>query len=276
MSRRLIILIITICLFSFIYISIPQKTQTINFQRSTENILIAHAGGGLKSGTYSNSLEAIELAVTNGFEYIEVDFLQTQNGDWVLMHDWDKTHLKYFSRFPRLSVNYLIQSKSAAKSAIEFKSRSMRYELTPLSLTDLVDWLGHNPNVRIITDVKGNNRQALALIKSMMGDNIAQIIPQIYSASEYNDIFALGYKDIIFTAYRSSMGPSELKAFCDSHDLFALTIPKGWITQPVSNWLGPNNLPVFTHTVNSQKDVEVYNNFGVSGYYTDYLTPQSP
>lgn len=47
--------------------------------------LIAHAGGGLPDAVYTNSREAMDLAVAHGFKLIEVDFI-LRDGQLLLGH----------------------------------------------------------------------------------------------------------------------------------------------------------------------------------------------
>lgn len=49
---------------------------------------IAHAGGTIEGYKYTNSLEAIEHAIENGVQYIEVDFEWTADSQLVATHEW--------------------------------------------------------------------------------------------------------------------------------------------------------------------------------------------
>jgi len=257
------------------YVSRPPSLTNETYVPIDGGILIAHAGGGHEAGTYSNTKEAMDLAVANGFTYIELDFTQVKNGDWVLMHDWNKTHLRYFSPFPNFPPVLANLLNPIPETAKDFKARKMRFNLTHLTLDDTARWLEHHPNIRIITDVKGDNIEGLQAIKLALGNKTNQIIPQIYSPEEYSAVKSIGYSNIIFTAYRSSMGLNDIVEFCQSHDLFALTIPKGWLSENTLKSLSSIQTPLFTHTVNAPNNLNAYKQNGVDGFYTDYLTPIS-
>lgn len=91
--------------------------------------LVAHAGGGLPDRFYANDFEAMDLAVSNGFELIELDFLMV-DGQLSIGHD---------------------------------KSR-----ISAVSVDELRNWLARHPGVSIITDLKSGNRH-LALLREKLG-----------------------------------------------------------------------------------------------------------
>lgn len=59
-------------------------------------LMIAHAGGGINSQNYSNSLEALEYNYQQGFRYFEIDFSWTSDAQLVCLHDWGKRFQKVF------------------------------------------------------------------------------------------------------------------------------------------------------------------------------------
>lgn len=126
--------------------------------------LIAHAGGGLPSGTYTNSLEAINMAAEHGFDLIELDFI-LDNGQLALGHDLDRK--------------------------------------SDLNLAELMTWLDQHPNISIITDVKDGNEH-LAQLARIAGGRRQRFIVQIYDPAEWQSVKALGFDRMIFTAYRTT------------------------------------------------------------------------
>lgn len=132
-------------------------------------VLIDHAGGGLPQdiytkGTYSNSEQAIKRALENGFDHIEIDFSWTQSGELVLLHDWGRTKSYYFPgtiALPRGLAGFM---PKADKSADLFMQRPMAEGLTQMDLPALLVLMKQNSNVKIITDVKDTNIEALSLL----------------------------------------------------------------------------------------------------------------
>ena len=257
------------------YTMLPVKSQTADYVPFNQGLLIAHAGGGLdEEGAYTNSLEALEKAVDNGFSYIEVDFLAAENGDLVLLHDWDKNYLRLFTSFPRLPQFSGLSKFVKSKSASDFESLSMRMGLTQLSLDSLILWLRDNPKVYIITDVKDDNLKGLTQIRDKAQDLQNRFIPQIYSFNEYKAVKNLGFEDIILTTYRLKTNMNELREFMTTNKLFALTIPEAWVKGGAVNRLGELDIPILTHTINSSARASALMEEGVEGIYTDYLHPE--
>lgn len=54
------------------------------------SLFVAHAGGSIDGHIYTNSREAVENSLKNGFKFIEIDFLVTSDGHLVAAHDWKK------------------------------------------------------------------------------------------------------------------------------------------------------------------------------------------
>lgn len=62
------------------------------FRRYCPGELIAHAAGSIDGHTYTNSLEALEKSIADGFKYIELDLSVTSDGKVVAVHDWATFH----------------------------------------------------------------------------------------------------------------------------------------------------------------------------------------
>jgi len=235
--------------------------------------LIAHAGGGIEDLIYSNSLEALNLSVKNGFKYIEIDFLNTKNGDIVLLHDWKDGYMSLFSSAPGAKKNTAPRRKKPTKTAAEFKSLVMTRGLTQMDLKDLIQWMSHNPEVYIVTDIKADNLKNLRKIRDLSGDVQSRFIPQIHKLKNYKKTKELGFEKIILTTYRNKLPAEELGEFCRENELFALTMPHARIENDTFERLGEINTPVFVHTINSAEIASTFVAKGVSGVYTDFLYP---
>ena len=247
-----------------------------SYAQLDDTILISHAGGGLEVGEYATSKEALEKTARHGYKYVELDFIQTQNGDWVIFHDWKKNYLRYFIRFHNFHRFLRNRNQMIPETAIDFQNMNMRYNLTPMTLEKLGPWLKANPDIVVITDIKGSNTKCLTLIKNMMGGKTQQIIPQIYSPEEYEDVQKLGFKNIILTVYNIELSQeklNELAQFSEDKALFALTVPKKWIDEDLDNWRPNDSVRLLTHTINDENTARQLMELGVSGIYTDYIIP---
>ena len=252
---------------------------------SGEKILIAHAGGGIREWTYTNSLEALDNAVANGYTYIELDFMELESGEIVLLHDWRPSYRKYFEKALGLTYDGIVKPEDRIKSAAEFKSQRMTNGLTPIDINDLMAWMADHPDVLIITDVKtmvygGERRflnvQGLKKIREKAGPYLSRFIAQIYDPTEYDAVRRLGFENIILTTYMLDH-PLDVEAlgdFCRERELFGLTMPDGWFADDTYARLGEINTPVFLHTTNGTERAIRFLSAGVDGLYTDYLTPR--
>lgn len=235
--------------------------------------LIAHAGGGLDQGSYTNSQQAFDRAAQSGFTLIEADFNWTQNGELVLARDWDIRHYRYFSSLQSLPEGLARLFPRRPKTAQDFMARSMRGGLTQMDLPALASWMDGRDGVRIITDIKGNNLEGLKIIADRFDDHGAVFIVQIYSLDQYEPAQALGFSDIIFTNYAARLPRKTVTDFAANNRLYAVTSPLGTVTETWASDLALSQTPLLTHTVNDPDIARHLAEMGVSGVYTDYLTP---
>ena len=256
-----------------IFLLKPQAVPKPNYVPTGNMALIAHAGGGLPEGVYSNAKEAFDLSAKNGFTLIEVDFNLTKDGSIVLVHDWDVRHYQYFSTMSWMPPAFAKRLPQQADSAPNFMARTMNKGLHQMDLDALLIWMRAHPQIKIVTDVKGNNVEVMAIIKNKAPKLQSQFIVQIYAPQEYAPIAALGYEHIIFTAYRSPLSDAELINFARANKLYALTIPAARASAELSLVMTYINTPVFAHTLNTEVDVQKFKILGVKGLYTDYLYP---
>lgn len=221
-------------------------------------ILIAHAGGGLEQGDYSNSKEALDQAVSNGIRLFELDFNWTSDGELAIGHDW-KAEYRYWNR---LGWGDWLKSFYSTPSSRSFAASTPSFGLTRLTPASLIDWLQTNPGW-IVTDFKADNLAGLALIASRAGSLQHRFIPQIYDMSEYDAVRKMGYEDIILTTYRLSPDTDMLRQI-DALELYAVTVPKDFVSE-ASKVVSSNR--IFTHTLNTPVTLPA------TGYYTDCLVP---
>lgn len=274
MQRRETLLLLLIGLGLAAYLFWPSSRQTADYAPLTGMSLIAHAGGGLATGTYSNAQEALDQSAEHGFAYIEVDLHWTGDGDLVLIHDWQTTHVDWFLPIQRWPGWLDISRWARAPTAEAFTRRNMRRGLTPMSLPDLLAWMQEHPDIRIVTDLKERHLAGLETISEQAPSLLHRFIPQIYAPSDYSEVRGLGYDDIILTAYQTDLTGEELARFAGSHDLLAVTVPAGRLSPAEIQQIRETGTPVWAHTVNSTSAAEELRKAGVSGLYTDYLYPE--
>jgi glycerophosphoryl diester phosphodiesterase len=244
------------------------------FQEAPDGlILIAHAGGGLPEGIYANSLQAMDLAVSNGFDLIEIDLSWTSDGALVAIHDWQDSFAAWFSLPPMQWVRDRLGMQLLVPELATFNAMFMKDDQQQLDLDALMIWLKQHPDIRLITDIKEDNLTALRHIALNYPDLIPQIIPEITKASRYDLVVGLGWTDIIFATYRSKLSNAEIIRFANENPLFALAIPRHKITNGRYLDFVELGTPLFTHTVNDPAYGEELQDLGFEGVYTEYLYP---
>jgi len=210
---------------------------------------VAHGSGGFKGKTYTNSLESLEFNKFY-FNFFEIDFYLNNQNRLICSHN---------SEDAILSIDELMN----------------KYEYTPCTLKSLNEWLKNNPNKFIITDVKDNNYEALILIKNFIDNYEDKIIPQIYFYEEYEKVKKLGFKKIIWTFYRLNDKQKDLKTIqkqLENMDLYSVTIGQDLALLGYGNIISKQNLPIYLHTINSNKRFLFYKFFlGIDNIYTDWL-----
>ncbi|MFL5090747.1 MAG: glycerophosphodiester phosphodiesterase family protein [Xanthobacteraceae bacterium] len=236
-----------------------------SYEAVTIPVLIAHAGGGLPAAAYTNSREAFDLSARNGFCYIETDFRFSRDRKLVLVHEWANA----YNPLGQLAIALL-----GAPNAADFTSRLTRDRVTPLDLPALLEWLELHPAIQLITDTKDDNiRFMRALAPQLDGTMKARFIVQIYSPEELPEARRLGFDQIIFTLYKTSMGDAEVLAFARRERLFAVTMPGARARGDLAKRLAEHGTPVFAHTINTAGEAYALGNNGVTGIYTDGLIP---
>ncbi len=255
-----------------------KQNQTPVFAAAPEDlVLIAHAGGGLKDGTYSNAQEAMDLAYANGIRLFELDFLRTSDGALVALHDWTHSYDYWFgvSAFDRLwrGIADRLGWPRRPLSHEAFMARPMRRGLSSMDLEAVVAWLKRHEDAYLVTDVKRDNLAGLVDIATASAGIMDRVIPQIYVADEYRPVRDLGFARIILTAYRIRQPIADVIDQVEALDLFALTMPRDRVGATTAERLRNLPFPVFTHTINDPSDAAKLRDAGVSGVYTDYLVP---
>lgn len=224
---------------------------------------IAHAGGAVSGIYYSNSLEALELN-KQYFDYFEIDFSLTTDKQLVCLHSWnEEVHESLFGRILKEPV-----------SLLEFEEMATQGELEPCTLSSLQLWVENNPDKKIVTDIKalGKNVTLLRQLKSSHPVLSSSVIPQAYSLGEVQELYDLGFEDVILTTYRMNRDYNE-EEFLESASrlgIFAVAMTSGEAGD-LSSKLSAAGIPVYVFTVNDHAWFAQLRKYSVSNVYTDTL-----
>jgi len=228
---------------------------------------IAHTGGGFDSRTYTNSYQALNRNVANGFEYFEIDFVFTSDGHLVCLHDWENNFVRTFGF-----------STDEPLSLEEFRRLAAgNPAFTNCTVDGLAEWMRHNLKTTIVTDVRGDNLRALAIIRDTLPDPSRRVIPQIYHPQTFPQVKAMGFEQIIWTLYRLRISDDQVLAATESWPQpFAVAMPKARAQSMLPTLLAVRRIPTYVHTVNSADDLKKFiGELAVTEIYTDFLAPAS-
>ena len=242
-----------------------KKNKDFDYVNVTKNKIkpakfISHAGGRIKGLTYTNSKESLDKSYEKGYKFIEVDFEWTSDEKAVLLHSWDGFLKKFFNVEPKVY------------SLKEFKNFKMVNNWHQMTLEHLSIWLKNHPNTCIVSDVKKDNIKLLSLISKNYPDIKRQIIPQIYHMGEYSKVKYLGYKNIIYTLYRSTNSEDEIINFAKHNNLLAITMPIDKAKTGLPKKLNKLGIFTYSHTINDLELAKTLEEKGIDGFYTDDLT----
>lgn len=141
---------------------------------------IAHAGGSIDGYTYTNSLEAVQNAIDNGVEYVELDLAFTADSQIVASHGWGKD----WATIPTHE---------------QYMSRKIHNKYTPLDIKRIDSIMRANPSLCLVTD-KISDHQILDTYFSWYSN---RVWVECFSDDDY---FILERKG--FHVMRSGMPPS--------------------------------------------------------------------
>jgi glycerophosphoryl diester phosphodiesterase len=241
-----------------------------------DNLLVAHALGGIDGKTYTNSKESIEFNYKNFHRIFEVDLSITKDGQLVCRHGWEADLAKlYEQRIP----NDLI-GKSLDLST--FKDYKIYRKYTPITFKELLEYMKKHKDIYIITDSKliDNNEiktQFIELVKEVKDVDqklLNRIIPQVYNEEMFYTIRNIyNFKDIIYTLYLTDSSNEKVLDFALLNNIKVITMSSQRYSKEFVEMLSSNGIYSYIHTINSLSEIEKYKKEGVHGFYTDFIIP---
>jgi len=243
------------------------------------NRLIAHAGGGIDTYTYTNSLEALELNYTLGHRYFEIDL--NIMADEVIICAHDIEHLNSITGVDQTLLN-----------SMDYKIRKIYGNYTVIDLEDLFNFMKKHTDMFLITDSKLSSatgkfssddeynmsfwNKFVSIAKNVDPDILKRIIPQLYYP-EMLQIVENYYKFpiYIFTLYATSLDAQGILRFLyDNPRIHFVTMPPARLEEPgLKSGLIKLQRPIYIHTINNEEDIKMFLQKGVYGFYTDFITP---
>ena len=226
---------------------------------------VAHGGGFIKGYDTTNSVEAVMQSIADGYKLIELDMDFSRDDKIIMIHDWDRTVRHYFGApFAR------------RPSGREFEQILIHGKFQTLTFKKLANILDEAEDIRIITDVKGDNIKILTAIAEQYPDYTRRMIPQIYTYEEYDIVKELGYDDIILTLYdMPEIDYDELLKFINSNDLFAVAVGDGhdYKFGNLKSMLAGDGVIIYYHPVKDFETAISAMEEGAYGIYANRVVP---
>ena len=229
--------------------------------------LIYHAGGQIESSTYTNSLEAVEKTLAGNPEkcVVEIDFQRTSDGVLVCAHDWSD----------------VLVSQTDPMTEKEFLAQKIQGRYTPMTAADLLRIMQENPQMYVVTDTKLKEPLSsvigdLVTLSGRDPDVLGRLVIQLYTGREKSEIQAVypfADEQFIFTIYGWGPWCLYVAQICNEENIGVITLPAGQMPGKDAALMKELGFTVYEHTVNRLDAAAEYLNLGISGFYTDCLTP---
>lgn len=242
-----------------------------------KSCLIAHALGNAGEYIYTNTKDALEESLAEGYQVLEVDLGLTSDKEVVCRHTWysDDFEVSYDGSVPDLAT---------------FEREKYFGTLTPLTGKELLEIWAEHPELYFVTDVKQDENTTLPevmerlvkLAKETGHENLLDhLVVQVYDRKEYyevNEIYPI--KNWLFTIYQLPDDPGaevEAAAFASEKGFGVLTVPVSCLGSDYFMELAEEyGLNLFVHTVDDPEAIWRVASRGVYGYYSDFLIPNEP
>lgn len=225
--------------------------------------------------TVLNCLEGFQAQYAAGVRVFEADLRLTSDMEVVLRHDWRAGWQEGVS-------------ETSIPTLEEFLETPVLGEYTPLSFQDLLLLMEEYPDICIITDTKFTEAEVVtAQFTAMLSDAkelgltylFDRFVIQVYDELMFKVVDGLHhFPHYIYTLYATGFAGTEgafraAASFCADNGFLGLTLWDYWWREayaPIARELG---VAVYVHTVNDAQEARELLDQGVSGIYTDTLTP---
>lgn len=227
------------------------------------NRVVAHACGGIDGMVYSNSLEALEYSIKEGYKLIEVDLMQTADNEIILTHNLDTD----------AEGNVIIPKHD------DFMNKKINYVLSPMDVNMLLQIMKENKDIFIILDVKGGMEVYDLIVKNAKENNLEEcldrFIVQVYTLLDLSQ-YPPEFKHYLLTLYALGQNDSKkIVQYCLENDIHVVTMPGTWIScRNDIKYYEEYNIKVYVHTINDMDQMNNLFNNGVWGIYTDFIKPE--
>ncbi|WP_284641705.1 phosphatidylinositol-specific phospholipase C/glycerophosphodiester phosphodiesterase family protein [Paenibacillus silviterrae] len=246
----------------------------------TQHRMIAHAMGGISGAEYTNSYEAFVVNYEKGHRVFEVDLILTGDGKLAARHDW----LPYTADLLKQSLPEDRIGESL--NLREFKSAQILEKYKPLSFRDVAKLMQQYPDIYIVTDTKETDvalvRKQFEYIRQIANEVepsiLERLIPEIYTPQMYDAVMEIyAFPNLLYSLYLSDEPVAQTVQFVTDHQIRTVAMPVERVSliPELASALHKAGVKIYTHTVNSQEEIQTLSEKGVYGVYTDFLPNRS-
>lgn len=249
------------------HLSVGRYNFDYSWMEQEGPVLISHALGGIDGKAYTNSREAMELAYENGLRVFEAD-IQVLDGDIVLMHD-----------FAAVEESCGLDGDFGSD---EYLASRIYGKYTPMSWQDVLSFMAEHPDVYLVTDTKYNQQPYMSYAISALtvqtceydASLLDRMIVQIYSRQMLDIVMDIyPFRSIIYTLYLSEDSNETVAEFCTLSGVRVVTMSVTRHSQELVDLLETVDVHSLLHTINDPQQAELLLDSGITGLYTDFLTP---
>lgn len=241
--------------------------------KETENevYLIAHAGGEINGDFGTNSLEALQKSIKDGYHYIELDLCLTSDSVLVAAHDWRTFNER---------TGYFIK-KDTVPSLKEYKKRRIYGKYTPITAKEITNILALYPNIHLVTDKISNYK----IINKNFSEFKKQIVIECFSYEDYQQLKNLGYYKVMYSDETRIDEYTKMiqllkhavfpKLFSDTQ-INELVVGRSFFNRKKNRFiLNHSDTKVSIYTINDTKDIPAKYISRIDMIYTDSIKPMN-
>lgn len=231
---------------------------------------IAHAGGGYSGKTYMNSLEALNTSKNKGFLLFELDLLETSDHYLVAAHDWKgfkNVCQNYDLRNSYFLKNYKIDSDSSIHLPMSLEEfQNCNTDFTKLTEIEIAKFINLNKNFYLVTDQTNNFK----LVRNKFSDRTIVEINSII------DFIRAKLSNTYIKMFNFSNGRRNI-FYVKLFNIKIINIHSEYVEKYknfLQNFVKDGNI-VYVYTSNDVDFIKKHLNINASGFYTDFIDPNT-
>lgn len=174
------------------FLILPFLLSCVTQERSVRREFIAHAGGVLDGYVYTNSLEALQHAVENGYKFIEVDLIMSADSVLVAAHSWED--------FNRMTGN--AHRGDSAMMLEQFVEQRIHGRYTPMTAAMVNDFFMGDSSLYLVTDKTSEP----VILAEYFPDLRQRMVVEAFTYEHYQQLVDEGYFRVLYSCMAEDFG----------------------------------------------------------------------